>query len=146
MEQQQQPQLPMEQRAPVLKKEEPGLMAEMSSILNTLTRGSRILEERYDKLRKKTQMIEQNILTENKKLYSEVKTFEMEFNEIKREIADINEKITMIISELRESAKKEDVVVLERYISLWEPLNFITRQEAERIIKETIKDELGKKQ
>jgi DNA-binding HxlR family transcriptional regulator len=136
----------MEQRAPVLKKEEPGLIAEMSSILNTLTRGSRILEERYDNLRKKIQMIEQNILTENKKIYSEVKTFEMEFNEIKREIADINEKITMIISELREGAKKEDVAVLEKYISVWEPLNFITRQEAERIIKDAIKEELSKKQ
>jgi len=142
MEPQPTTQLPVEQRAPVLKKEEPGLIAEMSSILNTLTRGSRILEERYDNLRKKTQMIEQNILTENKKIYSEIKTFEMELNELKREVADINEKIIMIISELKDSAKKEDINVVEKYLSMWEPLNFITRQEAERIIKE----ELDKKQ
>ncbi len=139
MEPQQPPQLPVEQRAPVLKKEEPGLIAEMSSILNTLTRGSRILEERYDNLRKKTQMIEQNILTENKKIYAEIKTFEMELTELKREIADINEKITMIISELKDSAKKEDMNVVEKYISMWEPLNFITRQEAERMINEAVK-------
>ena len=35
-------------------------------------------------------------------------------------------------------AKTEDVQVLDRYINLWEPANFVTRTEVEKIVDEAI--------
>ncbi|MBI4448282.1 hypothetical protein HY643_04840, partial [Candidatus Woesearchaeota archaeon] len=40
-------------------------------------------------------------------------------------------------------AKKENVKVLEKYINLWNPLNFVTREEAKRIAKEVLEEKKG---
>ena len=34
------------------------------------------------------------------------------------------------------TAKKEDVEVLQKYINLWEPVNFATRKEVEKLFSE----------
>jgi len=44
-----------------------------------------------------------------------------------------------IIKELDIFAKKEQLKVLEKYINLWNPLNFVTTKEVEKIIEEKLK-------
>lgn len=112
---------------------------DVSKQLRELTRRIRILEERNTTLRKNQQVTEQNMLAENKKITTDVKAFSAELDELRKELNDIKEHIRILGRQMQETAKSEEVKVLEKYINLWEPLNFVTRNEVEKIIKELLK-------
>ena len=100
------------------------------------SRRLKILEERYNNLKSRTQLIDQNVLMNNKKQTTEFKTINSDISELKNSINNINEKINLIIKELMNTAKKVDVEVLQKYINLWEPVNFATRKEVEKLFSE----------
>ncbi len=104
--------------------------------LSSLTRRVRMLEERYTKASNRMDMDEHALIDFKKKVNIEIRTINSDLDDIKRDIADIKEKITMIVKELKTTARKGDVNVLKKYLELWEPLNFITRDEFEKRIKE----------
>lgn len=111
---------------------------EVSTSIIDISRRLRVIEERYANLRKSIQLNEQNMLATNKRLETEIKTTNADVDEIKKEIANIKDEIMLIVKELRETAKKEEVAVLEKYINLWEPVNFVTQAEVEKIVKRII--------
>ena len=81
---------------------------------------------------------EQNDINRHKKTLAEEKTTVSEINELKKEIEEMNRIIKEVISELRGSAKKEDVEVLKKYIDMWNPINFVTEETVEKIIDEKL--------
>lgn len=111
----------------------------ISEVTNLSTR-LRILEERYINLRRKSQIDEQNMLMTHKKVTSEFKALTSEINEMRRDTDKIKNDIKLIIKELRECAKNDDIQVLQRYINFWEPVNFVTRGEVENIIRDMLED------
>jgi hypothetical protein len=112
----------------------------MSEDMAELTRRIRTMEERYNTLQTKTQLVEQNMLSYHKQAIGETKTINTDFREIRREIEEIKDRILTLIKELQLSAKKDEVKVLERYINLWEPVNFVTRTEVQDLIKEALEN------
>ncbi|MBI2548280.1 hypothetical protein HYW21_02935 [Candidatus Woesearchaeota archaeon] len=114
--------------------------------LNNLSRRVRIQEERDLNLRKKIQVIEQNMLSSQKKASTEIKILQDDLKTVKRELLDVKDKVKLLILELRESAKKEDVKVLERYINLWEPVNFVTQQEVVKMVQDIVEERASSKE
>tara|TARA_Y100000310_G_C20649026_1_gene798313 strand:- start:182 stop:631 length:450 start_codon:yes stop_codon:yes gene_type:complete len=100
----------------------------------------RIIEERSSNLQRRYMVGEQNMLSSNKKFNSEFKTINMDINELKKEISQIRIKTLQIIEELKKCARKEDVAMIKKYVDMWEPVNFVTRHEVERLIKEIIQE------
>ena len=56
---------------------------------------------------------------------------------------EMKQKFDLIGSELSDTAKRQDVIVLEKYINLWEPLNFVTRNEVEKLINSIVESKKG---
>lgn len=117
-----------------------GELGALSDSVNDLSRRLRVIEERYTGLRKKSMMTEQHMLSNHKRVSTEVKTLTSDINEIRKQIDDLNDHMLQIIKELEKSARKEDVKVLERYLYFWKPINFVTRQEAVRIVNEILEE------
>jgi len=107
-----------------------------SADMSQFTRKLRINEERVMNVRRKVQMIEHNMLLSQKKVIGEIKFINQEIAEIKRTCNDLKSHIQQLSHEVEQNARKEDIQVLERYINMWEPVNFVTRKEVERIIEE----------
>lgn len=105
-----------------------------------LTRRIRTMEERYTTMQTKTQLVEHNMLSYHKQAIGETKTINVDIRELKREIEQIRDRILTLIKELQSCAKKDEVKVLERYINMWEPINFVTRNEIQELIKEALED------
>lgn len=125
------------------KKEEPKPPKELqapdvSSSVNALDQRLKIIESRYYDLNRKTQLMDKNALEQRKKVTSEIKLINDDILELKRNINDIKKKMEKVISELKSCARKEDVQTLSKYIDLWEPLNFATREEVDKIIQEKL--------
>ena len=101
-------------------------------------RRMKVVEEGMNNLRKKVLVNEQNDMNRHKKIILSEKTTLTELNELKKEIENIKRILKEVISELRGSAKKEDVTVLKKYIDMWNPVKFATEETVEKIIDEKI--------
>lgn len=107
--------------------------------VNGVARRLRVLESRYSDLNRKSQVTEKNMLQGRKRVTKEIKTLDDDILELKRIINQIREKIDTVIFELKNFASKEDFEALRKYIEMWEPLHFVTRDEVEKIVKESVK-------
>ncbi|MBI4449017.1 hypothetical protein HY641_03260 [Candidatus Woesearchaeota archaeon] len=123
----------------------PAGIADLIGEVNTSSRRLRVLEDRYGNIRDKMQFLEQNQLSQGKSLTTEVRATQAELLEVKRSLRDIDGKITQLAQEVAASSKKEEVLVLKRYIELWQPLNFVTRNQVEKIVKEVVEERLAEK-
>lgn len=138
--------MPQQEPAPGLfgKPQQPAGTQRFSEEVTSTLRRLRVLEERYSTLHRKTQVYEQNFLIKNKKLSSDIKMLSAEIKDMKKDMNDIKDKIRMFVAELQTCAKREEVNILKRYINLWEPLNFITRNELQKILDDVIEEKLSK--
>ena len=98
----------------------------------------RISEQRYSELRKKMLVVEQNMLSNHKRAMSEIKNIHEELNEMKRTMQAVEDKIITVIKELRLTARKEDINVMKRYVELWNPVEFVRRDQIDKIVDEKL--------
>lgn len=114
----------------------PNIMADVSAQVNNVSRSLKTLEDKYSTLRKKEQVTEQNMISNDKKIISDVKLINSEIMDLKTELNDMKEKLILLVQELKLSATKEEVRILEKYIGYWEPLSFVTRPELDKVLAE----------
>lgn len=98
----------------------------------------RLLEEKSTNLNKKIEFLERNMVAVNKKKGDLLHNFDSELLDIKREIDSLKQKTDLIIKELKLSAGKDELNTIKRYLDLWNLTRFVTREEVERIVEETV--------
>lgn len=130
-------QSPYRQEKPKKDSADPRVL-EIVNDISSLTRRFRVLEERYVNMRKRAQLTDQNMLTTNKKTIGEIKHSEDEIAEMRRKVDDINDKFLLMEKEIELCVRKNELDVLRRYVDFWHPMNFVTQQEAEKIIRNVI--------
>ncbi|MAG47112.1 hypothetical protein CL617_00780 [archaeon] len=96
----------------------------------------RILESRYSLMRDRMLVINQNMIDQYKKINMEMKLVNDDVKDMKNDLNELKEMNKHIISELQTFARKENFKVLEKYINLWNPLNFVTEDEVVKLIEE----------
>ncbi|MBW2989909.1 hypothetical protein KY358_06350 [Candidatus Woesearchaeota archaeon] len=116
------------------KEEESPVSEELEGTINRL----RVLEERYSNLQSEIRVTEENMISRGKRLTKDIKALISDITELRHEINEIKDKVLMIIKELDRYAKKDDFKVLQRYIEMWEPMNFVTHKEVSEIIDEKL--------
>jgi superfamily II helicase len=113
-------------------------MTSVTEQLNQISRRLRVLEERYNNIQRKIQVTDQNMLSSRKRFNTEIKTTMSEVSEIKVDVKSIKDNLILVIKELKNCAKKEEVRVLDKYLSLWQPVKFVTHSQVERIVKDIL--------
>ena len=103
--------------------------------LNDVGTRLKILEERYTTLRKKSQLTEQNIIEIDKEHYENLRMISDSMLGVKRDVRDLTEKISMLADEVQNFADKTELQTLSRYISFWEPMDFVTRKEVNNFLR-----------
>jgi len=114
-------------------------MKSFSEDMSNLNRRLRLVEETSTNIRRALQVTEQNMLSKNKTFSTDIRSITSDISDIKTEIAEIKEKILELIKELKETARRDEVKVLEKYINFWNPVKFVTQNEVDEIVKELIK-------
>jgi len=105
------------------------------SVISELNTRIRILEGKYNLTRERMLLINQNMIDHYKDLNTEIKTLNIEIKEMKETLEVIKETSTNIVKELSFFARKDQLKVLEKYINMWNPLNFITEEEVLELLK-----------
>ena len=96
----------------------------------------RILESKYGYLRDRIILINENLITEYKKLSQDIRVVDSDLKDLKKDIFEMKEALRHVIGEMKHFARKEHFKVLEKYINMWNPLNFVTEEEVLKLIKE----------
>lgn len=104
--------------------------------LADISSGIRILEDRYYNLRKKTQITDQALLEAQKSFSDEKRILYDQIMEAKMKLQDMVESIEIMRQELKDAVRQKDFKVLEKYLDMWEPLQFVTRDEVERLFEQ----------
>jgi len=95
----------------------------------------RVLESRYALMRDRLFLINQNMLTEYKKLNKDIGFISDELKNLKLEMNEIKTLLRNIVNEMQGFARKEEVRVVEKYLEIMNPLNFMTEKDVKRIIR-----------
>lgn len=112
--------------------------------INSLSRRLRELEERNQNLRRKVQMTDQSMINQNRKYRQELNIVNSDMNELKHMMSELDNKMLLLIKELRMCARQEDLKVVEKYVQFWEPIKFVTRKEIERMMGSAFDDAFAK--
>ncbi|MFT4326584.1 MAG: hypothetical protein ACMXYK_03735 [Candidatus Woesearchaeota archaeon] len=108
--------------------------------ISSLNRRLKLIETSFSNLRNKVQSVETNELENNKENRRDIKVLEEENDELKKNLREIKENLKIIITELKDSAKKEEVAVIQKYLDIWNPVNFVTNNQAKKIAKDTFEE------
>ena len=106
--------------------------------INGLNRRIKVIEERNTNMRSKFQLLEQNVVQKHKMFYTEIKTLSSEIIEVKKELNEIKDKMLLLLKEMDNLAKKDSVEILKKYIDFWNPVNFVTKNDVEDIVKDVV--------
>ena len=129
------------------KKEEPPKGPDVTEFLehvNSIDRRLRTLESRYNDLNRKIQFMDKNNTAEKKRIFTEIKAADEINLEQKKDITTMQDTLKRIIAEFKNFAPIEDVKTLQKYIDLWEPVKFVTRNEVMDIVKDAVKERMAK--
>ncbi len=104
--------------------------------IQEVERRIRVLEERYRNMESRAKVTDQNMLNSHRKINKEIKSAHMEIQEVKKDLKDVRENLSLVINELKNAAKTDDVKTLEKYLDLWKPVEFVTRSQVKKIVEE----------
>ncbi len=121
------------------KKKEPEISPLQIEIRNKsfdIDRRLRLLEDRYSNLRKQLQFYEESALRDKQKITEEIKATDGQLSDLNHEIQQLRERLLELVKEISECARSEDLKAVEKYVDIWEPIKFLTVEEAKKMIDE----------
>ena len=101
------------------------------------------LESKVNNLFREVELLKNDFMRKNSELTKEIKIFNEDLLELKREQAKSNEKTDLIIKELKKTAGLEELTVIKKYLDFWNPMNFVTQKDLDRALNNKIL-EIGK--
>ncbi len=117
----------------------------LSRQLGELLSQLRLLEERYANLRREHQLVGKNMIDNHNAVRKRQRAIDDEIVSLKHNFSELKQQFSLMLSELEDAAKANDLKIIERYLDFWQPLDFITREEAEKLIEEAVNKSVNKR-
>lgn len=106
----------------------------------------RLVEDRQGNLQRKVHLLEENMLSSQKEIKTELKVLHSELTDLKRSIKEFEDFTEKLSGTLENLATREEVKLIERYVNLLDPTNFISRKQLEHEVERTVEDKLRERQ
>jgi len=93
------------------------------------------IEKKTNSIDDQLQIIEADSIEKHKEALKSLRSVKDEMASFGEEIAQFRDLAERMTARLGEFASKESVKVLEKYINMWRPIDFVTRKEVEELIE-----------
>ncbi len=103
------------------------------------------LESKVNNLLREVDVLKNDFIKRANQLNKDFKTLSDDLLEIRHEQEKMNQKMTLIINELKQTAGAEEVLTLKKYVEFWNPLNFVTQRDLDKAIENKLAELKGKK-
>lgn len=102
-----------------------------SKAILTVIERQKNIENSLELLNEKLELLDHNAIKNFKKIFNDTKNIKTDLRELKQDIIEIKDFNTKMSKQLKLMVTKDEVLKLEKYIDLWNPMEFITRGEME---------------
>lgn len=116
----------------------PNMSNEISNIISRI----RMIEERHANMQRKLHLMEENMLSSSKDMKTEMKILQQDVLDIKRKVKNFEDTLTKISQGLEDLATRQEVKLIERYVNLLDPTNFISRKHLENEVRRQVTEQL----
>ncbi len=96
----------------------------------------KVLEERYANLSRREQLSEQTMMRFEKELRSDLRALQERLLETRKHVSDVREKLETMKGQVAKAADKHELRVIEAYLNMIQPMQFVTRAEAKKILED----------
>lgn len=138
---------PPSQPPPLLAQFQQKPQADMNSIrteikgqLASLSARLKLIEDRIEALRGHLEVLDGSLIEKHKAVVDEIKETEGSIQGLRGDFDALKDLTERLAKRLEELASREEVKILERYISMWQPMNFVTRNEVATVVKNILVD------
>ena len=114
------------------------MQVDFTQLVNEIANRLRILESKQGLLSEKMLVMNQNMVEEYKKTLKEIKAIDADFKAVKMDLENVKNIVRHFSEEASKFAKQNDVKVLEKYIKLWSPMNFVTEKQVQEMIRASL--------
>ena len=115
-------------------------------VISEINSKLRSLESKNSLLAEHLLTVNQNSIEEYKRLGKDISSLNSEIKKLKEEMYTLKQALNGFLREIDFFAKKSDIKVLEKYINLWNPLDFVTEDEIDMIIEKKLLEKVPSKQ
>lgn len=98
----------------------------------------RLVEERYEQLSMKVKIIDESGLKRTKELKEMIVESQTDISMLKKNLKDMEDALKNLVKDMENVARSQDIKVLERYINMFDPTRFLTKEEAVELIRREI--------
>jgi len=105
----------------------------------------RLVEEKAANLNRKVELLESNGVSFQRKMKDELRLLDSDVLELKHAVEQLRQQMDLVIRELKLAAGKHELQTLQRYLDLWNPARFVTRDELSRMMAGTSNQESEQK-
>ncbi|MBI2040822.1 MAG: hypothetical protein HYT16_01845 [DPANN group archaeon] len=116
------------------------IRTELRGQLSSVSARLKLVEDRIEALRGHIELLDNSLVEKHKTVVEEVKETESGIQALRGDFDALKNVTERLAKRLEELASREEVKILERYVSLWQPMNFVTRSEIETVVKNILTD------
>ena len=110
-----------------------------SNVVSDINSKLRNLESKNNLLGENLLTVNQNTIEEYKRINKELEIINNEIKSLREDLFNLKQTLRGFLNEVDFFAKKNDIKVLEKYINLWNPIEFVRDQDIDKLIEEKIK-------
>lgn len=93
------------------------------------------LESKVNNLLREVDVLKNDFIRKNGDLRKTTKVINDDLVELRHEQEQLLQKMDLVIKELKQTAGREEVEVLKKYLEYWNPLNFVTQRDLELAVQ-----------
>ena len=99
----------------------------------------RDLDERNKLIRERVLLLGKNLISSRQDIDEELKKIKQDNQEIKQDLEKIKKTTNSLLTEFNKFVKREEIVIIERMLRDFQPLEFMRKKDVEELINKEIK-------
>jgi predicted RNase H-like nuclease (RuvC/YqgF family) len=109
-----------------------------SKAILIVTQRQKDLESKLDLVSEKIELLDHNSISNIKKINSDIKSLRTDMRDLTTDLEELKSFNSKVKKQLSLMTTKDEVKKLEKYIDLWNPMTFVTRQELKKNKEDTV--------
>ncbi|MAG60330.1 hypothetical protein CL619_00945 [archaeon] len=101
---------------------------------------AKALESKLNGLRREFDLVKNNSTRSGQDTKQNIQNINSELTELQHKVSKMDEKLDLIVAELKRTAGSEELDVLKKYIEFWNPMEFVTQKDIDRIVEQKMQD------
>jgi chaperonin cofactor prefoldin len=110
--------------------------SQLQFLLSDISTRIRDLEERNNSMKERVLMLGQNLITTKETIEERVVMIEKQNSQINLELKKLKSEIESLSSEISNFTRKDEIILVERMLKDFQPLDFARRKDVEEMIAE----------